>query len=99
MATLQFTATVEENGTLSLPTEVREELGLQPGDEVEVRLFAVPHHGKSKYSGDGQSGSTNGVKGKEQQLRGMGTFKGKLGGTEALFQAKQDEIRREERRF
>jgi len=32
-------------------------------------------------------------------LRGMGQFKGKLGGTETLFKEKQEEIKREERRF
>jgi hypothetical protein len=36
--------------------------------------------------------------GQPKQLRGLGVFKGKLGGTEALFQQKKEEIQREERR-
>lgn len=37
--------------------------------------------------------------GTSKPLRGMGQFKGKLGGAEALFKEKQKEKKREERRF
>ena len=36
---------------------------------------------------------------KSKPLRGMGQFKGKLGGTKALFKEKQEEKKREERHF
>jgi AbrB family looped-hinge helix DNA binding protein len=38
MATVTCTVRVRKNGALSLPKRAREELGLQPGDEVEIQI-------------------------------------------------------------
>lgn len=38
MATVICTVRVRKNGALSLPKRAREELELQPGDEVEIQI-------------------------------------------------------------
>jgi AbrB family looped-hinge helix DNA binding protein len=38
MAAITCTARVQSDGSLSLPEEARERLGLQPGDQVEIRI-------------------------------------------------------------
>jgi len=38
MATAHYTARVKENGSLDIPKETQEQLGLEPGDQVEVLL-------------------------------------------------------------
>jgi len=98
MTAMHYRAKVEENGTLSLPKEAQAELGLQPGDEVKISLIAVPHHGIARSIDDQHANSANGTTEYKKPLRGMGAFKGKLGGTAALFRDKQEEMRREERR-
>jgi len=40
MATITFISKLKEDGSLTIPIEVLEELGLHPGDEVQVRLEA-----------------------------------------------------------
>lgn len=41
MATVTFAWKVQEDGSLMIPREAVEELGLHPGDEVQVRLEAT----------------------------------------------------------
>jgi antitoxin component of MazEF toxin-antitoxin module len=41
MAAITFTARVQPDGSLSLPEEAREQLGLQPGDQVEIRIQMI----------------------------------------------------------
>jgi len=39
MAAVHYTARVQENGSLDIPKEKQQELGIQPGDAVQVVLF------------------------------------------------------------
>jgi hypothetical protein len=91
MAQLNYMAEVKAGLLLELPTEAKE-LHLKPGDMVHVRLDHVV---------DAASQDNPGQESKYEPkvLRGMGAFKGKLGGTEALFQEKRAEFEREERHF
>lgn len=41
MATVTFASKLKEDGSLSMPKEVVEELGLHPGDEVQVNVEAA----------------------------------------------------------
>ena len=47
MATVSFTAKVHDKGLLQLPEEAIT-LGLEPGDEVEISVRLVLHHGRRK---------------------------------------------------
>lgn len=38
MPAYTFTARVREDGSLTLPQEAREQLGLQPGDQVSIQI-------------------------------------------------------------
>ena len=91
MARLGYTAEVKSGLLLELPTEARE-LHLKPGDKVRIRL-------DREIDAPSQVNSAELSERKPKILRGLGAFKGKLGGTEALFQEKQAEIKREERHF
>jgi bifunctional DNA-binding transcriptional regulator/antitoxin component of YhaV-PrlF toxin-antitoxin module len=42
MATITYTARVQQDGSLALPEEAREQLGLHPGDQVEIRIETTP---------------------------------------------------------
>ena len=84
MSLREYTAEVKGGLLLELPMEA-EELHLKPGDKITVRLE--------------DAAETLPAANQPKQLRGLGAFKGKFGGTEALFQAKQEDIQREERRF
>jgi hypothetical protein len=44
MATISYIAKVQDKRLLELPEEANL-LGLEPGDEVEVSVRIVPHHG------------------------------------------------------
>jgi len=50
MATAHYTARVKENGSLEIPKEAQEQLGLQPGDQVEV-LLVTPVPGQMDADG------------------------------------------------
>jgi len=45
MATLHYTGRVEENGSLTIPKETIDDLGVRPGDALDVALHPLPHGG------------------------------------------------------
>lgn len=48
LAHMSCTVRVEADGSLTLPEETREVLGLQPGDEIEI---LIPRNGTDEHAG------------------------------------------------
>lgn len=74
MASIQVTAKVEENGSLTIPGEALAELGVHPGDELSV---SVQPRRSEEEPGNGQA-SPNGKGGEPQTLADL--FEGHIGG-------------------
>jgi antitoxin component of MazEF toxin-antitoxin module len=49
MAAVEFAAKLKEDGSLAVPKEAVEELGLHPGDELQVRIEAINGTGQPDY--------------------------------------------------
>jgi len=69
---------------------------IPPGATLELKVFEETRQDEATENGQATRSE---AASQPRQLHGMGAFKGKLGGTESLFQEKQAEIKREERRF
>ena len=51
MATATFATVLKPDGSLFVPREAVEDLGLHPGDEVQVRLETFPSRNQADFDG------------------------------------------------
>lgn len=98
---LKYTAKVkvEKNGMLSIPKEKQKELGLKPGDLIEVNLNLPELVDIQKRKKLHQRNSKESLRPKKKTLTGMGKFAGIIGSSEDYMRRKQEEIDLEDWRF
>jgi hypothetical protein len=92
MATTRYTAEAKTSLLIQLPAEA-EELHLQAGDKVEVRLAGPAPRGKTHRKG---SPTDNGAATQPKRLRGFGMLAGVVS-SEDFMSRKQEDIDLEDR--
>jgi hypothetical protein len=80
MTALRYIAHVEEDGSLTLPEGVLEELGAKPGDDLEIAFQPLPQP---------EAKSDNGHGGDPKTLADL--FKGRVGGIRSGGQGRWSE--------